>query len=47
MILCEGRVVGFIWIKWPFYEVLAMGSILQLSIGFYNFLWWPTSLPIW
>jgi hypothetical protein len=24
-----------------------MGIILQLSIGFCIFLWWPTSLPVW
>ena len=41
--LLKGRVVGIIWIKWPFYEVLAMVIILQLSIGFCIFLWWLTS----
>jgi hypothetical protein len=30
-----------------FHKVLAVGIILQCSIGFCIFLWWPTSLPIW
>jgi hypothetical protein len=39
-------VIGIIWIKWPFHEVLAMGIILQLSIRFCIFLWWLISLLI-
>jgi hypothetical protein len=31
--LKEG-VVGIIWIKWPFHEVLVIGIIVHLSIGF-------------
>ena len=38
---------GFLELNGLFHEVGAVGIILQLSIGFCIFLWWPTSLLIW